>query len=79
MYFLLLVGVPYLFLFYYALLCVRSIFAINHLEEEEMLVALLLLPYRCIVTVNVLLLLPTMPWVVLQCVIVLFPDHTHLF
>ena len=24
-------------------------------------------------------LLLTMPWVGLQCVIVVFPDHTHLF
>ena len=43
-----------------------------------MLVALLLLSYRCIVTIKVLWLSPTVPWVGLQYVIVVFPDHTHL-
>ena len=43
-----------------------------------MLVALLLLSYRCIVTINVLWLFLVMPWVGRQCVIVVFPDHTHL-
>ena len=42
------------------------------------MVALLLLSCKCIVTINVLLLLRTMPWVGLQYVIVVFPDHTHL-
>ena len=41
-----------------------------------MLVALLVLSYRCILTINVMWL--TVPWVGLQCVIVVFPDHTHL-
>ena len=31
-----------------------------------------------IVTKNVLWLFLTVPWVGLQCVIVVFPDHTHL-
>ena len=39
---------------------------------------LLLLSYRFIVTINVLWLLFTVPWVGLQYVIVVFPDHTHL-
>ena len=43
-----------------------------------MLVALLLLSYRCIVTVNVLLLFLTVPWAGLQFMIVVFHDHTHL-
>ena len=43
-----------------------------------MLVALLVLSYRCTVTINVLWLFLTMPWVDLQCVIVGFPGHTHL-
>ena len=43
-----------------------------------MLVALLLLSYRCIVSKNVLRLFLTVPWVGLQYVIVVFPDHTHL-
>ena len=43
-----------------------------------MLVALLLMSYRCIVTVNALWLFLTVPWVGLQCVSVVFPEHTHL-
>ena len=77
MYFPLLVGVLCLYLFCYALLCVHSSFAII-LKEKRKLVALLLLSYRCIVTINVLWLFLTVPWVGLQCVIVVFPDHTHL-
>ena len=41
------------------------------------LVALLLLSYRCIVTINVLWLFLTVPGVGLQYVIVVFFDHTH--
>ena len=43
-----------------------------------MLVALLLLSFGCLVTVNVLWLFLTMPWVGLQFVSVVFPDHTPL-
>ena len=64
-------------LFCYALLCVHSNFAIVW-KRKRKLVALLLLSYRCIVTINVLWLFLTVPWVGLQCVIVVFPDHTHL-
>ena len=64
-------------MFCYALLCVRSSFAII-LKRKRKLVGLLLLSYRCIVTINVLLLFLTVPWVGLQCMIVVFPDHTHL-
>ena len=42
------------------------------------MVSLLLLSYRCIVTINVLWFFLKVPWVGLQCVIVVFPDHTHL-
>ena len=77
MYFSLFVGVLRLSLFCYALLCVHSSFAII-LKRKRSLVALLLLSYRCIVTLNVLWLFFTVPWVDLQCVIVVFPDHTHL-
>ena len=66
-----------MYLFCYALLCVHSSFAII-LKRKIKLVALLLLPYNCIVTINVLRLFLTVPWVGLQCVIVIFPDHTHL-
>ena len=43
-----------------------------------MLVALLLLSFGCLVTVNILWLFLTVPWVCLQFVFVVFPDHTHL-
>ena len=76
MYFPLFVGVLCLALFCYALLCVHSKFAII-LKRKRKLVTLLLLPYRCIVTINVLLLVLVVPWVVLQYVIVVFPDHTN--
>ena len=61
----------------YALLSVHSSFAII-LNRKRKLVALLLLSYRCIVSINVLWLFFTVPWVGLQYVIVVFPDHTHL-
>ena len=54
-----------------------SILVFNHLEEEIKVVALLLLSYRCIVTINVLWLFLLVSWAGLQCVIVVFPDHTH--
>ena len=75
MYFPLFVGVLCLSLFW--LLCYLSSFAIT-LKRRMELIALLLLSYGCLVTVNVLWLLLTVPCVGLQCVIVVFPDHTHL-
>ena len=48
------------------------------LKSKRILVALILLPYICIVTIHVLWLFLTVPWVDLQCVIVVFPDHTYL-
>ena len=77
MYFPFFVGVLCLSLFCYALLCVHSSFAII-LKRKRKLVVLLLLSYRCILTMNVLRLFLTVPWVGLQCVIVVFPNHTHL-
>ena len=70
-------GVLSLSLFCYALLCASSSFAII-LKRKRKLAALLLLSYRCIVTINVLWLFLTVPWAGLQCVSVVFPDHTHL-
>ena len=64
-------------MFCYALLCVHSSIVII-LKRKRKLVALLLLSYRCIVTINVLWLFLTVPWVGLQYVIVVFPDHSHL-
>ena len=63
-------------LFCYALLCVHYSFAII-LKRERKLVALLLLSYKCIVTINVLWLFLTVSWVVLHRMVVGFPDHTH--
>ena len=76
MYFPLFVGVLCLSLFCYALHCVHFSFAVT-LKMKRKLVALLLLPHRCIVSVNLLCLFLMVPWVDLQCVIVVFPDHTH--
>ena len=61
----------------FALLYVHSSFAII-LKRKRKLAALLLLSYRCIVAINVMWLFLTVPWVVLQYVIAVFPDHTHL-
>ena len=77
MIFPLFVGVLCLSFVCYALLCVQSSFAII-LKRKRKLVALLLMSYRCIVTINVLLLFLAVLWVGVQCVIVVFPDHTHL-
>ena len=77
MYYPLFVGVLCLSLFCYALLCVHSTFAII-LKRKRKLFALLLLSYRCIITINVLWLFLALPWAGLQCVIVVFPDHAHL-
>ena len=57
-----------------ALLYVLSSFAIS-LNGKRELVALLKLSSWCLVIV-VWLVLP-LPWVCLQFVIVVFPDHTH--
>ena len=48
------------------------------MKRKRKLVALLLLSDRCIVTINVLWLFLMVPWVGLQYVIVVFPDHTHI-
>ena len=70
------VGVLCWSLFWYALRNVFSSFAIILARKRE-LVALLLLSFECLVTVNVLKLLLTVPWAGHQFVIVVFPDHTH--
>ena len=62
----------------YASLCVHSSCAIT-LKSKRKSVALLLLSNRCIVTINALRLFLTVPWVGMQCVIVVFSDHTHFF
>ena len=60
-------------LFWYALLCVLSSFAII-LKGKKQLVILYLLS----VAVNFLWVFLKVPWVGLQCEIVVFPDHAHL-
>ena len=69
MYFPLFEGVLCLSLFWYALLCVLSSFAII-LKRKKEPVALLLLSYKCLVTVNGLWLFLTVPSVGLLYVIV---------
>ena len=64
-------------LFWYALLYVLSSFAIILTRKIE-LAALLSLSFESLVTVNVLWLFLTVPWVGLQFVIVVFPDRTYL-
>ena len=64
-------------LFWYALIYVLSSFAIILTRKRE-LVAFLLLSFGCLVTVNVLWLFLTVPWVDMQFVIVVFFDQTHL-
>ena len=56
------------------LLYVHSSFAIIFMGKRE-LVALLNLSSCCLVMVGWLFL--AVPWVCLQCVIVVFSDHTH--
>ena len=60
-----------------ALLYVLSSFAIILTRKRE-LVVLLLLSFGCLITVNVLWLFLTVPWVGLQFVSVVFSDHYHL-
>ena len=71
------VGVRCWSLFWHVLRYVLSSFAIMLTRIRE-LVVLLLLSFVCLVTVNVPGLFLTVPWVGLQFVIVVFPDHTHL-
>ena len=66
-----------MYLFCYALLCVHTSFTIIFKMMRKR-VALLLLSYRCSVTINALWLFLTVPLAGLHCFIVVFPDHTHL-
>ena len=80
MYFPLFVGVLCLCLFCYSLLCVHSSFAIVLKRNRKLFALLIIVLQRCIVTfaINALWFLFMVEWVGLQCVIVVFPDHTHL-
>ena len=56
-----------------------SFLVCNHLDTKEReQAALLKLSSWCLVTVSDMWLFLTVPWSDLQCVIVVFPDHTHL-
>ena len=59
--------------FGYALLSGFSSFAIILTRKRELAAMLLL---SCLVIVRVLWLFLTVPWAGMQCVIVVFPDHT---
>ena len=64
----------------FGLVCITlypTSFAIILAEERDM-VALLLLSFDRLVTVNILQLFPTVPWIGMQFVIVVFSDHSHL-
>ena len=69
-------GALCLSLFWGALLCALSSFA-SILKRKRELVALLILSYGYLVTVNVQWLFLMMKWVGLELMIVEFPDHTH--
>ena len=69
-------GVSNCTMFCCKLLYVPSSFAIILMGKRE-LVALLGLSPWCLVMVEWLFL--AVPWVCLQLVIVVFPDHTHLY
>ena len=66
-------GILCLSLFWYALLFVPSRVPII-LKRKIMF----LLSHPCLAILYVLWLFLTVPWVGLQCVIVVFPDHTRL-
>ena len=66
-------GVLCLSLFWYALLCVLS-----HVPISLKRKILFLLSHPCLAILYVLWLFLTVPWVGLQCVIVVFPVHTRL-
>ena len=51
---------------------------LNHLEEEERAGCFAFIVFRMSCYCNVPWLFLTMPWAGLQCVVVVFPDHTHL-
>ena len=77
MYLQLFVGFLCWSLFRSSLFCILSRFTIILTRKRE-LVALLLLSFICLVTVKSLWMCLMVPWVCLPCVIVVFPDQTHL-
>ena len=51
---------------------------IKNILSQEKYGRFAIIAYRCIDTINVMWLFLMVPWVGLQCVIVVYPDHTHL-
>ena len=77
MYFPLFVGVLCLYLFCYIHYCV-SILCLHHLIEEEKAGCLAIIVLQMYCNYKCYVALPHGSVVGLQCVIVVFPDHTHL-
>ena len=78
MYFPLFVGVLCLSLFCYALLCVHSTVLCYYLEEEEKAGCFAIIVLQMYFIINIMWFFLMVRWVGLQCVIVVFPDYTHL-
>ena len=75
MYLSVFVGFLCLFLFVLHYVCFSFAIILTGMRE---LVDLLLLSFGCLNTVNVMWLFLRLPWVGLQLVIVVFPDHTQI-
>ena len=58
--------------------CFMSVLFFNHLDGEERGGCFTLTVFLVSFTVSILWLLLTVPLVALRCVIVVFPDHTHV-
>ena len=66
-------------LFCFVIQCLVSCLALNHLDEEERAGYFTLIVFLMFCDCySVLCVFLTLPWVDLQCVIVIFPDQTHL-
>ena len=78
MYLPLFVGVLCYSLFWNALLYVLSSFTIILTRKRELVNCFAFIVFGCRVTVNIMWLFLTVPWVGLQFVVVVFPDHTRL-
>ena len=63
-------------MFWCALLYVRSSFVIILMEKRELVVSLSLSSWCLVISVWLFF---AVSWVCLQFVIVVFPDHTHIF
>ena len=72
---LIIVGFCNCSLFCCALHCVHSCYAIISMGKRELVALLCLSSWGLVIVVWLFL---TMPWVCLQFLIVVFPDHTHL-